>query len=89
MTSAANFVRNRTNLPLFNGDMDNPGTLRRKAAHLLEGAAASATPTEAAKLNEVGRQLELWADDLEEMPTVPRARRRPPRLRNTRQEDSG
>ena len=49
--------------------MDNPSTLRRKAALFFEGAAASATPAEAEKLNEVGRQLELWADDLEEMLT--------------------
>ena len=48
--------------------MDNPSTLRRKAAHFFKSA-ASATPTEAEKLNEVGRQLELWADDLEEMLT--------------------
>jgi hypothetical protein len=49
--------------------MDNPRTLRRKVAHFFESAAASATPAEAAKLNEVGRQLEIWAGDLEEMPT--------------------
>ena len=49
--------------------MDNPSTMRRKAANFFEGAAASATPAEAEKLNEVGRQLELWADDLEEMLT--------------------
>jgi hypothetical protein len=49
--------------------MNNPRTLRRKAAHLFGGAAASATPAEAAKLTEVGRQLELWADDLEEVAT--------------------
>lgn len=48
--------------------MDNPSTLRRKAAHFFECATASATPAEAAKLHEVGRQLEIWADDLEEMP---------------------
>jgi hypothetical protein len=51
------------------GMMDNPTTLRWKAAHFFEGAAASATPAEAEKLNEVGRQSELWADDLEEMLT--------------------
>jgi len=30
-------------------------------------AASSATPEEDEKLNEVGRQLELWAGDLEEI----------------------
>jgi hypothetical protein len=48
--------------------MDSPSTLRRKAVHFFEDA-ASAPPAEAEKLNEVGRQLELWADDLEEMLT--------------------
>jgi hypothetical protein len=47
--------------------MDDPSTLRRKAARYFEIAASSATSKEAAKLNEVGRQLELWADDLEEI----------------------
>jgi hypothetical protein len=37
--------------------MDDPSVLRRKAARYFE---------EAEKLNEVGRQLALWADDLEE-----------------------
>jgi hypothetical protein len=51
--------------------MDNPNTLhpstlRRKAVHFFEDA-ASAPPAEAEKLYEVGRQLQLWADDLEEM----------------------
>jgi len=49
--------------------MDNPSTLRRKAALFFEGAAASATPAEAERLKEAGRQFELWADDLEEMLT--------------------
>ena len=48
--------------------MDNPSILRRKAVHFFEDA-ASAPPAEAKKLNEVGRQLQLWADDLEEMLT--------------------
>jgi hypothetical protein len=48
--------------------MDSPSALRRKAVHFFEDA-ASAPPAEAEKLNEVGRQLELWADDLEEMLT--------------------
>jgi hypothetical protein len=53
--------------------MDNPNTLhpstlRRKAVHFFEDA-ASAPPAEAEKLYEVGRQLQLWADDLEEMLT--------------------
>jgi hypothetical protein len=38
--------------------MDDPSALRRKAARFFE---------EAEKLNEVGRQLELWANDLEEI----------------------
>ena len=41
--------------------------LRRKAARFFENAASSATTEEAEKLNEVGRQLELWAADLEEI----------------------
>ena len=45
--------------------MDDPSTLRRKAARYFEKAALSAK--EAEKLKEVGRQLELWADDLEEI----------------------
>jgi hypothetical protein len=49
--------------------MDDPSTLRKKAARYFKSAAGSATPDEVEKLNEVGRQLELWADDLEEMPT--------------------
>jgi hypothetical protein len=47
--------------------MDNPSTLRRKAARFFENAASSATAKEAKKLDEVGHQLELWADDLEEI----------------------
>jgi hypothetical protein len=47
--------------------MDNARTLRRKAARFFENAASSATAKEAEKLNEVGRQLALWADDLEEI----------------------
>jgi hypothetical protein len=50
--------------------MDNPSTLRRKAARFFENAASSTTAREAEKLNEVGRQLELWADDLEEIDTA-------------------
>ena len=45
--------------------MDDPRTLRLKAALFFENAAAFPTTKEAEKLNEVGRQLELWADDLE------------------------
>jgi hypothetical protein len=48
--------------------MDDPRTLRKKAARYFENAASSATAEEAERLNEVGRQLELWADDLEELP---------------------
>jgi hypothetical protein len=47
--------------------MDDPGTLRRMAARYFANAASSATPEEDEKLNEAGRQLELWADDLEEI----------------------
>jgi len=47
--------------------MDDPSTLRRKAAEFFKNAASSATTHEAEKLNEVGCQPELWADDLEEM----------------------
>ena len=47
--------------------MDDPNTLRRKAARFFEAAASSNVTNEAEKLVEVGRQLELWADDLEEM----------------------
>ncbi len=47
--------------------MDDARTLRRKAARFFENAASSATAKEAEKLNEVGRQLALWADDLEEI----------------------
>lgn len=48
--------------------MDDPSTLRRKAARFFEKAVSSTTAQqEAKKLNEVGRQLELWADDLEEI----------------------
>jgi len=47
--------------------MDDPRTLRRKAARFFENAASAPTINEAEKLNEVGCQLELWADDLEEM----------------------
>jgi hypothetical protein len=47
--------------------MDNPSTLRHKAARFFENAAFSTNARETERLNEVGRQLELWADDLEEM----------------------
>jgi hypothetical protein len=47
--------------------MDDPNTLRRKAARFFENAASCQTVQEANKLNEVGRQLELWADDLEKI----------------------
>lgn len=51
--------------------MDDPGTLRRKAAEFFKNAASSTTPHEAEKLNEIGCQLELWADDLEEADAAP------------------
>ena len=47
--------------------MDNPSTLRHKAARFFQNAASSTNARKGEKLNEVGRQLELWADDLEEM----------------------
>jgi hypothetical protein len=47
--------------------MDNPSTLRSKAARYFANAASSKTVREAERLNEVGRQLEVWADDLEEI----------------------
>jgi hypothetical protein len=54
--------------------MDHPSTLRRKAAQFFRNAASSATTAEAERLNEVGRQLEVWADDLEELQSqTPRA----------------
>lgn len=51
--------------------MDDPSTLRRKAARSFENAASSTTPQEANRLKETGRQLELWADELEEKPKSP------------------
>jgi hypothetical protein len=48
--------------------MDDPSTLRKKAARYFECAASSPTAREAETLYEVGRQLQVWADDLEEMP---------------------
>ena len=63
--------------------MDDPGTLRRKAARCFDKAASSPTTNEAKKLNEVGCQLELWADELEEIesPASRRAERRQTRAR--------
>jgi hypothetical protein len=52
----------------------DPSTLRRKAARFLEDAASSTDAPEGEKLNEVGRQLELWADDLEEINAAKRAK---------------
>jgi hypothetical protein len=49
--------------------MDNPRALRRKAAQYFESAASAPISEKAEKLREVGRQLELWADDLEEVET--------------------
>jgi hypothetical protein len=54
--------------------MDDPVTLRWKAAQSFKDAASSANPAEAEKLRELGRQLELWAVDVEELRTkAPRA----------------
>jgi hypothetical protein len=49
--------------------MDDPSTLRRKAARYFENAASAPTCEKAEKLREAGRQLELWADDLEDVET--------------------
>jgi hypothetical protein len=49
--------------------MDDPSTLRRKAARYFENSASAPTTEKAEKLREVGRQLELWADDLEDVET--------------------
>jgi hypothetical protein len=49
--------------------MDDPSTLRRKAARYFENAASAPTSEKAEKLREVGRQLELWADDLADVET--------------------
>jgi len=51
--------------------MDDPSTLRRKAARCFDKAVCSPTTNEAEKLNEVGYQLELWADELEEIESRP------------------
>jgi hypothetical protein len=48
--------------------MDDPSKLRRRAARCFENAASSATPEEAERLKETGRQLELWAAEFEEKP---------------------
>jgi hypothetical protein len=55
--------------------MDDPATLRKKAARYFNRAASSPTTNEAEKLNEVGCQLEVWADELEKSET-----RRPERI---------
>jgi hypothetical protein len=47
--------------------MNDPGTIRRKALRFFENAASSKTVRGAERLNEVGHQLELWADELDEM----------------------
>jgi hypothetical protein len=49
--------------------MDDPATLRKKAARYFNRAASSPTTNEAEKLNEVGCQLEVWADELEKSET--------------------
>jgi hypothetical protein len=45
--------------------MSDAAMLRRKAAELLKNAASAETPASAADLEELGRQLEVWADELE------------------------
>jgi hypothetical protein len=47
--------------------MDDPDTIRRKAARFFAKAASSKTAGGTERLTEVGRQLEVWADELEEM----------------------
>jgi hypothetical protein len=49
--------------------MDDPSTLRRKAARYFKNVASAPTSEKAEKLREMGRQLELWADDLEDVET--------------------
>src|SRR5262249_7505976 len=49
--------------------MDSPSTLRQKAAQSFKNAVSSTNAAEAEKLRELGRQLELWAGDVEEMLT--------------------
>jgi hypothetical protein len=49
--------------------MDDPSTLRTKAARFFENAASATTPEKAERLKEVGCQLELWANDLEKVET--------------------
>jgi hypothetical protein len=45
--------------------MDHASRLRTEAAQCFEKAASATTGREADRLNELGGQLELWADDLE------------------------
>jgi hypothetical protein len=47
--------------------MDDPCTLRKRAARYFENATSAPTPEQAQKLKEIGHQLEMWADDLEEV----------------------
>ena len=58
--------------------MDDPSTLRRKAARYFENAASAPTCEKAEKLWEVGRQLKLWANDLEDL----KARRQKSKVRD-------
>ena len=46
--------------------MDDSDTLRNKAARCYESAASAPSDREARRLKELGRQLEMWADDLDE-----------------------
>ena len=62
-------MRNRTICAPLTGHDGQSQHTASEGGTFFEGAAASATTAEAEKLNEVGRQLELWADDLEEMLT--------------------
>ena len=68
--------------------MDDPSTLRRKAARFFENAASSATTKEAERLNEVGHQLELWADDLEEIEDAHEPKASRPGNESRRRKDS-
>jgi hypothetical protein len=45
--------------------MDDSDTLRGKAARCYESAARAASDREAKRLNDLARQLEMWADDLD------------------------
>jgi hypothetical protein len=69
--------------------MDNPSTLRSKAARYFANAASSKTAQEAERLNEVGHQLEVWADDLEEIDDAREQKAAKPGNEHRRRTDDG